>query len=128
MSFKGFSIFRSGRHFLQPSGTILAILVEGTFLCKYFEIGPLVKDEMSFEDFLLVALAAILFSGVEPSRLSWNSDQQNFSSFKSCCYRASFGPKRPKVWEEMSKFDFQDGGCGGHLGCSIGSFSYFCVY
>ena len=25
----------------------------------------------------------------------------------------------------MSKIDFEDGGCGGHLGFSIGSFSYF---
>ena len=25
----------------------------------------------------------------------------------------------------MSKIDFQSGGCGGHLGFSIGSFSYF---
>ena len=25
----------------------------------------------------------------------------------------------------MPKTDFQDGGCGGHLGFSIGSFSYF---
>ena len=25
----------------------------------------------------------------------------------------------------MSKTDFQDGGCGGHLGFSIASFSYF---
>ena len=25
----------------------------------------------------------------------------------------------------MWKTDFQDGGCGGHLGFSIGSFSYF---
>ena len=29
MSFKGFSIFSSGGHFVQRSGTILAILVEG---------------------------------------------------------------------------------------------------
>ena len=29
MSFKGFSIFSSGRHFVQPSGAILVILVEG---------------------------------------------------------------------------------------------------
>ena len=29
MSFKGFSIFSSGSHFIQLSGTILAILVEG---------------------------------------------------------------------------------------------------
>ena len=28
-SFKGLSIFSSGRHFVQPSRTILAILVEG---------------------------------------------------------------------------------------------------
>ena len=29
-----------------------------------------------------------------------------------------FGSKRPKVWEKMSKIDFQNGGCGGHLGFS----------
>ena len=29
MSFKGFSIFSSGGHFVQQSRTILAILVEG---------------------------------------------------------------------------------------------------
>ena len=29
MSFKGFSIFSSGCHFVQRSGKILAILVEG---------------------------------------------------------------------------------------------------
>ena len=29
MSFKGFSIFSSGGHFVQRSGTILVILVEG---------------------------------------------------------------------------------------------------
>ena len=29
MSFKGFSIFSSGDHFVQQSGTILAILVKG---------------------------------------------------------------------------------------------------
>ena len=38
---------------------------------------------MSFEDFLFVALAAILFNRVEPLQPSWNSDQQNFSSFPS---------------------------------------------
>ena len=27
----------------------------------------------------------------------------------------------PKVWEEMSKIDFQDSCCGGHLGFSMGS-------
>ena len=29
MSFKSFSILSSGHHFVQPNGTILAILVEG---------------------------------------------------------------------------------------------------
>ena len=29
MSFKGFSIFSSGGHFVQRSGSILAILIEG---------------------------------------------------------------------------------------------------
>ena len=29
MSFKGFSFFSSGGHFVQQSGTILAIYVEG---------------------------------------------------------------------------------------------------
>ena len=29
MSFKGFSIFSSGGHFVQQSGTILEILVKG---------------------------------------------------------------------------------------------------
>ena len=83
---------------------------------------------MSFEDFLFLALVAILFNRAEPLLLSWISDQHNFSSFlsrSSCCYRASFGSKRPKVWEEMSKIDFQDSSYGGHLGFSIGSFSYF---
>ena len=35
---------------------------------------------MSFEGFLVVALAATLFNGVEPLQLS---NQQNFSSFQS---------------------------------------------
>ena len=56
---------------------------------------------------------------------SWISDGHNFSSFliqkSSCCKIASFGSNRPKVWEEMSKIDFKDGGCGGHLGFLIGS-------
>ena len=83
---------------------------------------------MLFEDFLFVALAAILFNGAETVGPSWNSNQQNFNfsiQKSSCCYRASLSSKRPKVWEEMSKIDFQDGGCGSHLRFSIGSFSYF---
>ena len=38
---------------------------------------------MSFEDLLLLALAAILFNGAEPLRPSLFSDQHNFSSFRS---------------------------------------------
>ena len=44
MSFKGFSIFSSGVHFVQPSRMILAILVEvhlRNISVKLFEIGPL---------------------------------------------------------------------------------------
>ena len=73
MSFKGLFIFSSGRHFVQQSITILAILVEGHWRntsVQIFEIGPLAKDVMSF-DFLFLALAAILFNGVEPLWPSW---------------------------------------------------------
>ena len=52
-------------------------------MCKYFEIGSLAKDEMSFEDFLFLALVAILFNGVEPLWPSWISDQHNISLFQS---------------------------------------------
>ena len=38
---------------------------------------------MSFEDFLLLALAAILFNGMEALLSSWIYDQHNFSSFRS---------------------------------------------
>ena len=45
----------------------------------------------------------------------------------SCCYRATFGSNLPKVWEEMSKTDFQDGSCGGHLGFLIDSVLAACI-
>ena len=38
---------------------------------------------MSFEDFLFLALVAILFNGVEPLPPSWISDRHNFRSFRS---------------------------------------------
>ena len=50
---------------------------------EHFCANILKSGQMSFEDFLFVALAAILFNGVEPLQPSWNSDQQNFSSFWS---------------------------------------------
>ena len=78
---------------------------------------------MSFEDFLFLALVDIFFNEAEPlSHLVLPIHKCLLVSIQksSCCYRASFGSKRSKVWEEMSKIDFQDGGCGGHLGFSIG--------
>ena len=51
---KGFSIFSSGGHFVQPSGTILAILVEGhpkNISSNYVEISLLALEEMSFYGF-----------------------------------------------------------------------------
>ena len=38
---------------------------------------------MSLKGFLVLALVAILFNGVEPLRPSWISDQHNFSLFQS---------------------------------------------
>ena len=38
---------------------------------------------MSFEDFVFLALVAILFNGAEPLRPSWISDGHNFSLFQS---------------------------------------------
>ena len=38
---------------------------------------------MLFEDFLFLALAAILFYGAEPLQPSWISDRHNFSLFQS---------------------------------------------
>ena len=74
---------------------------------------------------MLLTLAAVRQLSCVMPRPKSNGYWMHSSSFQSCCYRASFGSKRPKVWEEMSKIDFQDGGCGGHLGFSIGSFIYF---
>ena len=62
-------------------------------------------------------MAAILFNGLELFEYIVNT----LSVQQSCCYRASFGSNGPKVWEEMSKIDFRDGSCGGHLGFSINS-------
>ena len=51
---KGFSIFSSDGHFVQRSGTILAILVEGhpkNISTNYVEISLLALEEMSFYGF-----------------------------------------------------------------------------
>ena len=40
----------------------------------------------------------------------------------TCCYILSFNLIRLVVCEKMSKTDFQDGSCGGHLGFQIDMF------
>ena len=42
MSFKDFSIFSSGSRFVQWSGTVLTILLEGLHGNIYFTFGPVV--------------------------------------------------------------------------------------
>ena len=49
--FTGFSIFSSCGHFVQQSGTIWAMFLQGTFLRNYFKIGQLALEEMSFYEF-----------------------------------------------------------------------------
>ena len=49
---------------------------------NFFEIRPLAMDEMSFEGFLFLALAAILLNGAEPLPPAWISDRHNFSLFQ----------------------------------------------
>ena len=73
MSFKGFSIFSFGEHFIQQSTNIFAILVkgdEGNISVKYhIEIKPLAKEEM-FTEF------SIFSSGghfVQPSRIFFSN-------------------------------------------------------
>ena len=54
MSFKSFSIFSSGSHFVQPIGTISAILIAVTQdidLWNYFEIRQLAYEKMLFKGF-----------------------------------------------------------------------------
>ena len=59
MLFKGFSIFSSDDHFVQRSGTILAILVKE--LHRPIGLG----EDVVLRVFLFLALAAILFSIAE---------------------------------------------------------------
>ena len=63
MSFKGFSSFRSGDHFVQQSRTILAILVNGDKRILKSEHWPRRRCLKFF--YLFLALAAILFSRAE---------------------------------------------------------------
>ena len=60
----------SGGSFVQQTGTICAILVDGIMTNNSVnfkkKIRPLVQEEMPFKDILSGALAALLFSGVKP--------------------------------------------------------------
>ena len=74
MSFKGFSIFSSGRHSVQASRTILAILVGHwrntsvqTFWNQAIGQGRDVVWRFSF----FLALVAVLFNGGKPLQPSW---------------------------------------------------------
>ena len=69
MSFQGYSIFRSGNHFVQQSKTVLATFGKGakvdSFYANYIEIRPL-ATEILFKGFLILALATILSSRLKP--------------------------------------------------------------
>ena len=53
---------------------------------------------------------------------SWISDRPDLAGFDLEVILLLQTKFRLKVWKEMSKIDFQDGGCGGYLGFSIRSF------
>ena len=65
-SFKGFSIFSSGSHLVQPSGTVWAILVDShlrNIPVKLFQnLSTDLAEEVVKSLFLFIALAAILFN------------------------------------------------------------------
>ena len=78
---------------------------------------------MSFEDFLFLAVAATCsMEQNHCGHLGFLIDiiLARFDQEVILLLQSKFLLKRPKVWKEMSKIDFQDGGCGGHLGFSIG--------
>ena len=124
MSFKGFLFLSSGRHFVQPSGAILVILVEG-HLVEYFcanilKSGHWPRMRCRLKIFYFSALAAILFSGAEPLWPSWIFDWHNFSLFQSRSHPVATeqvsAQSDLRFEKRCQKIDFQDGGCGGHLG------------
>ena len=68
MPFKGFSSFSFGGHFVQRSGTILAILVEGHLrnIPVILKSAYWPKRRFHLKVFLFLPLLAILYSGAEP--------------------------------------------------------------
>ena len=84
--FMGFSIFSSCGHFVQQSGTIWAMFLQGPFLWNYFKIGQLALEEMSFYEFsifssaghfvqqsrTILAIFDKLHQGIIRMKLFWN--------------------------------------------------------
>ena len=74
-SFKGFSIFSSGRHVVQQSGTVRAILVDshlGNIPVLLFQnLSNNLAEEVFKSLFLFIALAAILFNVAKPFEQFW---------------------------------------------------------
>ena len=79
MSFKGYSIFSSGGHFVRWRGTIVTILVEGhlrnmpvKYACEIIlKSGLWPRRRCHLKVFLFLALVAILFSGAKPFQQFW---------------------------------------------------------
>ena len=73
--FTGFSIFSSGGHLVQRSGTIWAILVDShlrNIPVKLFQnLSIDIAEEVVKSLFLFIALAAILFYGAELFEQFW---------------------------------------------------------
>ena len=74
-SFKGFSIFSSGGHFVQRSRTVSAILVDShlrNIPVKLFQnLSIDIAEEVVKSLFLFIALEAILFNVAESFEQFW---------------------------------------------------------
>ena len=107
-----FSIFSSGSHFVQPSGAILVILVEGHWWNTSVQIfwNQAIGQVLDVvEDFLFLALVAILFNGAEPLRPSWIFDWHKFSLFRSSSHpvaKEQVSAQSDLRFEKRSKIDF----------------------
>ena len=61
----------------------------------------------SFEDFLFVALVAILFNGVEPLRPSWNSDNKILARFYPVTTEQVLAQSNQKLGKRCRKLIFK---------------------
>ena len=132
MSFKSFSIFNSGRHFVQPSGAILVILVEGHWWntsVQIFWSQPIGQGDVVWRFSFFLALAAILFNGAEPLQPSWIFDRHNFSLFRSRGHPVAteqvLAQSDLRFEKRYRKLIFKLAAVVAILDFSIGSFIYF---